>query len=272
MCRLYGFIATHPRKVSCELIQSQNSLLAQSKLDERGLDNSHGWGLGAYKKKQPYIVKQAEPASESEDFRWTAAETHSQCVISHVRRATVGIVKLENTHPFGFEEWIMAHNGDIGNFDKVRPKMLNAMPPIIRQQIAGDTDSEHIFYFIMSLYQKHPETPIATTIRTGILQLKEWAKEANATVAINLLFSNGKELIGTRHGPSLSYVKRENVHPCQVCGGATHIDPDCEQSTPYQAVAIASEPITTNEKWVEVPQNSILWVNENMEFSQFPID
>ncbi len=48
MCRLYGFRSNFPRKVECELIRAQNSLITQSLKDERGTSNPHGWGLGTY--------------------------------------------------------------------------------------------------------------------------------------------------------------------------------------------------------------------------------
>ena len=73
MCRLYGFISNHARKVECELIQSQNSLLVQSIHDERGESNADGWGLGIYRHLLPIVVRKPIAAYANDDFRNTAA-------------------------------------------------------------------------------------------------------------------------------------------------------------------------------------------------------
>ena len=164
MCRLYGFISTHPRKVECELIQSQNSLVRQSLRDMRGEQNPHGWGIGNFEKKQPHVVKQPKAAFDSDEFRWQAAEIHSKQVISHVRRATVGIVSMENTHPFAHHELMLAHNGHIDNFTLVRDLILSALSEEEQGRIQGNTDSEHILGYSTGTMLAPATT---TTLETG---------------------------------------------------------------------------------------------------------
>ena len=64
----------------------------------------------------------------------------SHNVIAHVRKATVGNVKLENCHPFVRElwgrYWVFAHNGDLKDY---APHLHGAFRPV------GDTDSEQAF-------------------------------------------------------------------------------------------------------------------------------
>ena len=65
-------------------------------------------------------------------------------VIAHIRKATQGVVSLENTHPFmrelwGFY-WIFAHNGNVPDFHK---DFNGSFLPV------GSTDSEKVFCWIM---------------------------------------------------------------------------------------------------------------------------
>ena len=90
MCRLYGFRANEPTKVECSLVQAQNALMAQSRMDQAGLTHGHGWGVAEHPDGLPMVEKQAWAAYHGERFKKTAARVYSKTVIAHVRRATVG--------------------------------------------------------------------------------------------------------------------------------------------------------------------------------------
>ena len=228
MCRLYGFLSNAQRKVECELIRAQNSLIAQSVRDQRGESNPHGWGLGTYSNGDPYVIRQTDPAYESETFRWTAAHVHTCNVMAHVRRATVGKLSLENTHPFVHSRWLFVHNGDVGTFQVIRPKILETIPQSHRNAIRGETDSEHIFRLIISLHEQQPKKPILEILRRALQKVIDWSKEADPSseVALNILLSNGEEIVGSRYGRSLWYVERDKIHPCEVCTGELHCHED----------------------------------------------
>ncbi|MCH7639745.1 MAG: class II glutamine amidotransferase [Bacteroidetes bacterium] len=263
MCRLYGFRSTTARKVECELIRAQNSLIAQSHLDERGESNPDGWGLGAYSDGEPCVDRQAAAAYESEAFRWAAARVHSCQVMAHVRRATIGNPGIQNTHPFEYGRWLLAHNGSVGAFPVIRPRMLEAMTLPHRQAIQGETDSEHVFHLLLSLHEQQPEMPLLEVLRHGLQQVIDWSRGADpdSEIALNILWSNGEELVGARLGRSLWFVAREAVHPCEVCPGALHATKDSKIA--YRAVVVASEPLTTTEDWTAVPENSVFRIGSN---------
>ena len=264
MCRLYSFRSNVRRKVECELIRAQNSLITQSLQDERGSSNPHGWGLGTYSNGASNIVRQLDPAYDSEEFRWTAAQVYTCNVMAHVRRATIGKLSLENTHPFEHGRWMLIHNGNINAFQAIRPMMLDAMSPSIRESVQGDTDSEHVFKYIMSLHEQRTEEPILDILRQGIKQVINWSEEAEpgSEAALNIIMSNGEETLGSSLGRSLWYVKRKAVHPCEVCGGALHVEED--PGADYRAVVIASEPITNDEEWTAVPEGSLFHIDSNI--------
>ncbi len=263
MCRLYGFRSTVPRKVECELIQAQNALIRQSRRDERGKANADGWGLATYRNGEPEVVRQASPAYEDEQFRWQAARIHCTTVLAHVRHATVGEPRIENTHPFRYGRWLLAHNGHLAAFEALRPRLLEHMSATHRAAIEGTTDSEHVFHFLLSLHERDPDRPLAEVMQAGLRQIMAWSEEADPTaeVALNLLWTNGADLLASRLNRTLWYVQRDRVHPCDV-DGALHVEDD--PGDDYRAVVIASERITRNEDWVEVPEGTILHVDADV--------
>jgi len=258
MCRLYGFHSTVPRKVECELIQAQNSLIAQSLRDEEGKAHPDGWGLVTYNDDHPRAQRQKSPAFDGEEFRWAAATALSRTVMAHVRRATVGAVAPENTHPFVYDKYSFSHNGTIGGFPVLRERIVREVLPGLRGQIRGTTDSEHFFYLLVSMHLGNG-TPMATTLAECCNLVAEWsARETPAAeFAMNTLWTDGDQIVGSKLGRSLWYVRRDEPHWCEVCGSQHALIVTGE---PYHAVVIASERVTSNEEWRAVPPGSIIEV------------
>ncbi len=262
MCRLYGFRATEPTKVECSLVYAQNALMEQSKRDQAGMVHAHGWGVAESPDGYPVVEKQAWAAWHGEHFKKRASRVYARTVIAHVRRATVGEPSLENTHPFVHGRWMFAHNGTVPNFEQVRAYLLDATDPLHRTEIRGRTDSEHIFRFLLTLWERNPQVPLMETLCDGIEQIVGWCRdiERDRPVSLNLLWTDGERLVGSRLGRTLFYLQRDGLVTCDICGQVhVHHDPKTE----YRAVEIASEPITS-EIWTEVPEATAYAVNPEM--------
>lgn len=292
MCRLFGFRATHPTKVECGLIEAQNSLVRQSRQDARGLDNPDGWGIGLVRDGEVRCERQVEPAHESEEFRRDAADVRATTVLAHVRRATVGEPRLANTHPFRRDGSLLAHNGHLPGFGALAPRLRDAMTPDLRGAHRGDTDSEHVFHLLLSRLEEargpggeggasDPELMrgvLADTLR-GLEDVCDRLDPGGDGVergpdghrldrlAMNLLWTVGPSLAGSRLGRSLWYVERDGVHRCGACG-ELHPDPEPDG---YRAVLLASERIT-GEDWREVPEGSVFHVDEDVRLRVEPLD
>jgi glutamine amidotransferase len=271
MCRLYCFCSTTPQKVECELIRAQNALIHQSFRDRDGRSHPDGWGLGVYTNGRLSIEHQVQPAYQSDAFRWAAARARSTRVIAHIRRATIGALRPENTHPFVHDRWMFAHNGTLAAFEAIRPRLLEAMTRTQRDAMLGETDSEHVFGLLLSDHEREPERPLLDTLRRGLQRVIAWSREEDpaAETALNTLWTDGIELVGSRVGRSLSYVERTAARACEVCGGALHLDSPPDDA--YRAVVIASEPVTSNEPWHEVPDGSVFRIDSDVSFHLEPL-
>lgn len=255
MCRLYGFCATEPTKVECTLVHAQNALLAQSENDASGKSHSEGWGVATFSDGKPELEKQAWAAYDGEHFKRKAANVYAKTVIAHVRRATVGQPSLLNTHPFVAGNWAFAHNGTVPKFKQILPQFLEQIAPHHRQDIKGETDSEHVFAYIRTLMDRSDNKRISEILRESALHIESLVHEhdPHAKLGLNIMLTNGKAIYGTRLGRTLYYVKRPGVYDCQICGFPhIHHDPN----TNYWANVVASEPIT-DEKWSIMPERSI---------------
>lgn len=259
MCRLYGFMANEPTKVECSLVHAQNALMEQSRLDREGHTHGHGWGVAEHPDGVPFVEKQAWAAYHGEHFKKTAARIYARSVIAHVRRATVGPPSIENTHPFVHGVWLFAHNGTVPNFDQVRERLLAELDPLHRTEISGSTDSEHLFRYLLTLWEHEPERPLVETLRMGLAQVVAWCQEIDPDqkIALNVLWTNGQQMVGSRLNRTLWYLERDGIVPCEICG-QPHVHHNSKQH--YRAVEIASEPIT-HETWLQVPNGTVFTVD-----------
>lgn len=272
MCRLYTFRSTHPRKVECELIRAQNSLLAQSRCDGLGEIHPDGWGLGRYDADgRLAVARQPESAFAASGFRAAAAEAFSTNVIAHVRKATVGQISPENTHPFHHHNWLFAHNGTLAGFAAFRAVLLGEMTATQRAAIRGTTDSEHLFHYLLGLREREPDRCLTDLLRYGIRRIAMLAEERapGAHVAFNCFLSDGSETVGVRWGKPLWVVERPRVHPCEVCGGVLHVGEI--GSDDYRAVVVASERITVGEDWREIPNQSLFRIGPSVDWRCEPL-
>jgi glutamine amidotransferase len=270
MCRLYGFRANEPTKVECSLVHAQNALMAQSRMDLAGLTHGHGWGVAEHPDGVPLVEKQAWAAYHGERFKKTAARVYARTVVAHVRRATVGPPALENTHPFVHGVWLFAHNGTVPNFDRLRDRLIEALDPLHRNEIRGTTDSEHVFRYLLTLWERNPGAPLLETLHKGLEQIVAWCREIDreARVSLNVLWTDGDRMVGSRLGRTLWYLERDGIVPCEICG-KSHVHHDPKQA--YRAVEIASEPLT-GEDWLNVPDATVFNVDPDLRLRFEPLE
>lgn len=269
MCRLYGFRATEDSKVECTLVHAQNALMVQSREDLSGYSHAHGWGVAIYEDHVPHVEKEAWAAYHGEHFHRAAAAIFAQTVLAHVRRATVGPANPENTHPFMHEKIAFVHNGTVPGFEALRPRLLEALSDKHRAALCGSTDTEHVFRLIMTLRDRYPEEALPELLRRGASQVLDLCRSHDplAKIGLNLLMTDGLEIVGTRIGRGLFYVERDGVYDCEICGFPhIHHDP----SRDYRAVVVASEPIT-HETWQEIPEESLIRISPNARISIEPL-
>jgi predicted glutamine amidotransferase len=260
MCRLYALIANEPTRVECSLVCAQNNLMRQSSGDAEGTVHGHGWGVADYASGVPVVEKQTWAAFHGEHFTRKAARVYADTVIAHVRRATVGPPSLENTHPFVHGRFVFAHNGTLPRFEELRHRLLGHMDDVHRNAIRGQTDSEHMFYYLLSRWSNGPQTDLLETVRTGIEQLVGWCREIDphAPVGLNIVLSDGEQIVGTRLNRSLWFLERHDIVHCEICG-RPHVHHRPRVS--YRAVEVASEPLTPDEPWQLVPNATVFAVD-----------
>ena len=220
---------------------------------QRGGATGHhadGWGMAFFESEGDlpgkgirYFIDKESAASSPIAQMLAKYPIKSHNVVAHVRKATVGAVRLENSHPFVRElwgrYWVFAHNGDLKGFN---PPLHGSFRPV------GDTDSELAFCWLMQeLAKSHYNVP---SVEELTLTLRELVPQVASHGTFNFLLSNGQAL-WAHASTQLHYLIRQypfaEVH---LKDEDLRVDLGELNSKDDRICIVVTEPLTTNEDWI----------------------
>ena len=139
MCRLFALHAGQ-RDVAAEfwLLDAPGSIAQQSEF------NADGYGMAALTTRQGMmLLRNPVQASEDPAYQHIARRLEACEMVVHLRYANTGGVSLLNTHPFSQDGRLFAHNGVVGDLERIEERLGSN-----RAMVMGDTDSERLFALI----------------------------------------------------------------------------------------------------------------------------
>lgn len=275
MCRLFGFRSAVPGRAHRSLLEAENAVAEQSRR------HSDGWGIGYYVEDDAYVVKSATAAHQCSRFRRAGEGIRSHTMLVHVRRATVGVVDPANAHPFRYGRWLFAHNGTIFDFDAVSPWLKAGMDEGFWPLILGDTDSEHLFYYLLSALAdngvdrsgRRPSDPqvVGGVVRRALAALDARCRELGLDRPItNVILTDGRLLLAHRAGMPLFLSTQKRFCPdFATCGEPSKV---CmlgrrPADRPVNHLLVASEPIGDENVWEEVVEGTTVLLDEGFRLT-----
>lgn len=236
MCQLLGMNSNTPTDITF-------SFSGFAQRAGRTGDHCDGWGIAFFEDKgvRHFVDHQRAVDSPIADLI-RRYPIHSRNVIAHIRKATQGVVSLENCHPFVRQlwgrYWVFAHNGDLKDF---RPRLHSHFQPV------GATDSEHAFCWMMQeLAKSHADVPSVPELT---LTLRELAARIAPHGTFNFLLSNGQAL-WAHASTNLYYIERQ--HPfaeAQLADEDMRVDFSTQTAPTNRVAVIVTAPLTSNENW-----------------------
>lgn len=215
----------------------------------RSAGQPDGWGLAWYHGPDAQIIKAPERAALSTTARWLqeSGSVQSQIILAHLRYASEGAKRPENTHPFdkqfGRKRWTFMHNGTLSNY-KRGLKLKHFFP-------MGATDSEHAFCFLLDRIRMERKAlggamPSFDFIE-GILH------QINAYGHFNAVFSDSESLFVYRdlNGYNgLHFTERQwPFGSLAFRDSQVQVDLSAHKTTDMHGVVIATKPQTDGEQW-----------------------
>ena len=229
MCRILGCVAREPVSIRHELLESDNPFIRQAE------EHDSGWGMAVYERPEggrPSYVRFARAAHEDPDFR-RATEQRGRIFNAHVRRATMGGLTLENTHPFCLGNYSFGHNGTVLHYARLLEPGVAAAH--------GETDSEHLFNFLMHDYDPGA---VAASLRHAVLAVIARSRFSG----VNFLFSDGERLYAYRLG---IFDLHWTARPGQLLVASERMSEDETWHTVRQDVLLTLDPDDPEEPHAE---------------------
>src|SRR5580693_7531090 len=144
MARLFGIIGNRADLMS-RVFAVEGALL---RTKAKGVPL--GWGLGFYQGGEVLIRRRPIDERQELDVAALVSDVRADVVLGHVRSATVGTLRTENTHPFRYRQWLFAQTGTVAQFDAIRERLTASVPEFLRGGIRGETDAEILFHVYLS--------------------------------------------------------------------------------------------------------------------------
>ncbi len=245
-------------------MKPENSLIRQSlqARESRSVTSGDGFGVGWYRHHdRPGLFRDIHPAWNDENLRSLAEQIQARTFLAHVRASTGTPTSRSNCHPFRYGNYLFMHNGQIGEFEKIRRDLLIAVRPDLFTNIKGATDSELFFHLLLgNKLEDDVPTAFAQTIKT--VEDARIANNVTEPFLLTAALCDGETIYAIRYAsnnqPATLYYGSE-VPLSEITNGAE--EPD------EKAILILSEPLDDiRDNWTEVPQNSIVVAAENRAY------
>lgn len=291
MCRALLYLG-QPVLLDNLLFQPDSALVRQSFMPKMlHMLNLAGFGMRAWdpasaNPEQPYSYYSQSLPVFDRNLQNLAQKIRPACVLAHVRGVAYSTrveISLQNVHPFHFAgvPLVMAHNGDLADFARMKPLLLGHLKPEYVSQIHGTTDSEWIYALFVSQLSDSLDALEEKTVFDAIQSTLGIIRDARARLGItlsssvNLFIANGRQLAAVRYCFDFGCYRTEDpskVHEAnlnflslwytlgrdyalhdgewKMTGGAENAD----------SIIVASEPLTKDTSaWVELPEYGALF-------------
>ncbi len=239
--------------------------------------NGDGFGLAWYVpaiSDRPGLFRSVTPAWSNQNLLEMARVTRSPCILAHVRAATSGLPVAEtNCHPFTSGRYAFMHNGDIARFHQIRRWLLADLSDAAFTAIKGSTDSEHLFGVFLDEaaegdLQNAPDraAALANALERALSRVVALSDRAKASLP---------RPTGVAQDEDFCYLNCAVTDG--VCSAACRFTTDRDEpSSLYvhadvRRVIVASERLTPESGWQQVPRDSLVIVREDRSVKVRPM-
>ncbi|MSP25966.1 MAG: class II glutamine amidotransferase [Myxococcales bacterium] len=227
MCRLFGFRSVIPSQVHRSLLAADNALGSQSE------QHPDGWGVAHYVDGTPHVTRAPSTAINDAIFHRLSGVVASETLLAHVRKATIGPKTVLNCHPFQYGRWVFAHNGEVRRFVENKAVLMDEVAPRLRRYILGDTDSEVLFFVLLSELARHGELTdrigidvLIDAIRRAVSRVRALSDEPSDPSPLTFIVTDGVTMAATQGGRELYWSTHKSR--CADREQCAHLAPECE--------------------------------------------
>jgi len=272
MCR-FVLYRGQPLHLSSLITEPENSLIRQSYASQEKAEplNGDGFGVAWYQlgeRDEAALFRSITPAWNNQNLRHLARAMKSECILAHVRAASVGLAVSEtNTHPFVAGRYAFMHNGELADFRRHRRALLSVLDDPYFDRVEGTTDSECLFAHVLQRLDRlgdRSADALAVALEDAIASLLTQLGELGVAAPsyVNAVLTNGASAVVCRytnapHGLSASL----HIHTGRLYTIRHGLPELVEADEDAHSVIVSSEPLTDDASWQIVPNASVVIID-----------
>ena len=232
--------------------------------------NPSGWGIAWLNSSGWHVYKEPLPLYSSARAREIIRRrVRGRIVVSHVRLASVGSRRAENTHPWLYKGWVFVHNGTIHD----RWALLEFLGDEYRD-LEGDTDSEALFHLVVQEAEElgDPVEGIKSAIEKIVVKGIGFS-------SLNFIASDGERLYALRYATtSLSYYTLYYIERPREDFELKKLSKETRQliamklACGERAVLVASEPMSNEPYWKPIPNKHLIVIDPNLNIELITVE
>lgn len=239
------------------LWSESNSLFRQC-FNNPNLVNLDGFGVGYYYDGNAYVYRNCVAGWNDPNLCALINCIKTKCVVAHIRAKNPincslcnnidAPVHIYNCHPFKYKNLMFCHNGIIEAFynGKHRKEIINEIDDTLITEIQGNTDSEYLFYLLLTYIKKNNNDCVA-----AIKQLIYFFKCFEDNFILNFILTDSVN----------SYVLRYSYPE-------TYRSPSLYSLYIDDLQFFASEPLFEYSQWKEISRNTLHVVENKLNQEQ----
>ncbi|MBX7195707.1 MAG: class II glutamine amidotransferase [Sandaracinaceae bacterium] len=212
MARLVAYVANRTDRLLDALREERAAV------GEVPSESADAWGIGFYQSGEVLHKKRPHRGGDAVSWQDIVGNVKTDCAVIHLRKASVGDYRSENTHPFRMRQWLFAHHGTVHGFDAIRDALVETLPDFLRRNVRGTTDSELVFHTFLSFLHDRGvlDAPDAdpklfmSAIRSTLALVDRLVSEIGAPEAeLDMVISNGRSTTVVSRGAPMFFVERD---------------------------------------------------------------
>jgi glutamine amidotransferase len=254
MCRLFALHAgEHNVAADFWLLDAPGSLAAQSEI------NADGYGLAALTADEGLILMR-NPVRASGDaaYEQVARRLNGCQMLVHLRYADTGSAKLVNTHPFSQDGRLFAHNGVVGDLERLEHRLGSD-----RAMVQGDTDSER-FAALVTISIREAGGDVREGIRAAVNELADDYE----LYSLNFVLGERGHIWAFRypaHNELFLLEKKQSDEPLEQGSSDGSMRLRSEDLEEHPFVVVASERISDDPGWQEVQSGELIHIGPDLK-------
>ena len=271
MARLFGLLGNRADLAGRALAFEADALRVRS----RG--QPLGWGVGFYQAGEVLMRRRPIDDRDEIDLAKLCADVRADVVLGHVRSATVGTLRTENTHPFRYRQWLFAQTGTVSQFDAIRDRLIASVPEFLRGGVRGETDAEIVFHVYLSFLHDAGRlndlviepAVVRDALRSSLAVVDGMQAEVGGQPgAINLAVTNGEYLVAAHRAQKMAYRVFAGRSDAEMIIGD---DPTLRRKTPELSqmhfVLLASDfdEDPPAQRWKQITSNTLTTLSRGHE-------